>query len=480
MSKRLYLFGAVSLLALNIAAAELSAQTVALEQPVVTELPEETVREARQSERALTRDEKKELQIAMQWYGFYKARIDGDYGPATRRAMTAWQEANNYETTGVLTTRQRAALLAAYNDIIETLDMAQLSDNVAGVQLTAPMGMVQFDRYDAPFAHYAEKNASGVRMSLISQQGDRRRMNGLFEILQTLEEIPAESERERSSRGFTISGLGVDRNARVTVRLSGDHIYGYMLTWPKEQDQLVGFATKTMDETLTSIGEALPVEALDDPAAQNPDLFAGFQIRKPLYAVSGFYVDGDGRVLTTSRIAEECARVTFERDHVAEVAYVDAENGFALLKPEDTLRPLASAQFSQEPVAPRARVAVAGYPYEGILGSASLTRGEFGASEGLAGEETLYRLNITTQAGDIGGAVFDEAGAVIGLLKETEAGTQQLPESVQFAANAEVLMRALGGQGVRVGRHSQTAALDPVDLAAKAKDISVLVQCWGP
>ena len=58
---------------------------------------EETESEARASERALSRDERAALQIALKWEGFSNSTIDASFGPSTRRAMAAWQEASIVE-----------------------------------------------------------------------------------------------------------------------------------------------------------------------------------------------------------------------------------------------------------------------------------------------------------------------------------------------------------------------------------------------
>jgi len=76
--------------------------------------PRETLREAQASERGLSRDDRADLQTALQWFGFYDQRIDAAFGPGTRRSMAAWQADRGFDDTGVLTTRQRAQLLDEY------------------------------------------------------------------------------------------------------------------------------------------------------------------------------------------------------------------------------------------------------------------------------------------------------------------------------------------------------------------------------
>ena len=62
-------------------------------QPAIEDLPDETVTEARANERNLTRDDRFAIQIALQWFGFYRSLIDADFGPGTRNAIAAWQVA---------------------------------------------------------------------------------------------------------------------------------------------------------------------------------------------------------------------------------------------------------------------------------------------------------------------------------------------------------------------------------------------------
>ena len=96
------------------AAPEVAPDVAATAEPVA-EAPaqlDETPAEARRSEAALSREERQELQRALQWDGFYSAAIDGAFGAGTRRSMSDWQTAMGFEVTGVLTTRQRDILIA--------------------------------------------------------------------------------------------------------------------------------------------------------------------------------------------------------------------------------------------------------------------------------------------------------------------------------------------------------------------------------
>jgi len=70
-------------------------EAVIIPQIIIPEIVtiDETPREARASERLLDREGREELQIALQWFGFYTAAIDGSFGRGTRGSMARWQTA---------------------------------------------------------------------------------------------------------------------------------------------------------------------------------------------------------------------------------------------------------------------------------------------------------------------------------------------------------------------------------------------------
>ena len=183
--------------------------------------PDESRQEARDSEALLLPEERLELQSALQWYGFYAGSIDGDYGPGTRKSMSAWQEYQGVDPTGFLTTRQRTALLDAYHGEIATYGFASVTDDKAGITVTLPLNLVEFDHYEPPFAHYKAKAADAPQIVLISQPGDQAAFFGLYDILQSLKSVPLEGERERGEKSFHITGTSADTATTVQAQLNG-------------------------------------------------------------------------------------------------------------------------------------------------------------------------------------------------------------------------------------------------------------------
>ena len=444
--------------------------------PAVAAAPE-SLPEARASEAALDREAKQDLQRALAWFGYYTAGIDGSFGGGTRTSMAAWQRDAGDEPTGVLTTVQRRDLILAWRENQARLGLGPIESAEAGVALTGPLGLVTFDRIEAPFVHYAPKDGSGVRLSLISQGGDAATLGGLYEILQTLDVVPTEGPRSKQADGFSIRGEADGRTTQVRALLRDGHVFGYILSWPLEQDAAAVRATRLMDETMRSIGTPLAASAGYDPEAQRFDMISGLQVRQPRRAASGFFVDGAGRVATAAATVEGCGRITLDRLHDARVV---ARGGpVAVLEPVDALAPMVTARLAPAPGRLRAPVSVGGFPYGGVLGAATLSFGTLEDVRGLDGEADVMRLSLEAQAGDVGGPVLDEAGRVAGMLLPAAADTAtRLPGDVAFAAKPSALRAALSAAGVDPATDETASVLAPEDLTRRAAGMTVLVSCW--
>lgn len=438
---------------------------------------DETVREARSSERLLTAQERRDLQIALQWAGFYNAAIDGSYGRGTRRSMAAWQEANNYEVTGILTTLQRAALLGQYNAVLEGLGLDLVRDDRAGIEIAMPTAEVGFARYEAPFAHYDSTGDIGARVLLISQTGDQNTLFGLYDIMQTLEIVPITGERERKNSSFELVGEDSRIVSETQVSLVNGDIKGFTLIWPAGDEER---RTRVLAEMVKSFNRVPGV--LDPGAGSNAeqaiDLVSGLQVRQPKMSRSGFFVDGSGAVVTTSEVVGDCTRVTLDGDTEVEVLAQDPEAGVALLKPRSPLAPLAVAGINLDVPRLQSEISVAGYSYEGVLSAATLTFGTLADVRGLQGEETLLRLSLTAQEGDAGGPVFDTSGNVVGMLLPKPSDGPQLPEDVSFALEATELAALTSRADVLMRAAPQSGAIAPRDLRLAAQGMTVLVSCW--
>lgn len=438
---------------------------------------DETPQEARLSERLLTAEERRGLQIALKWAGFYKAGIDGAFGRGTRNSMAAWQEANSFEPTGVLTTLQRAALIKQYNAVLDGLGMQVVRDTQAGIEVVMPTREVAFSRYEAPFAHYDSAGEIGARVILISQEGDQTTLFGLYDIMQTLEIVPLNGPRERRNASFSLKGENTRIVSETEVSVQDGQVKGFTLIWPAGDEERRTRVLEEMRKSFARLPGALDPAAGSD-AEQAIDLVSGLQVRQPKRSRSGFFIDGTGAVLTTSEAVRSCDRLTVDGDTEADVLADDAANGVAILRPRASLAPLAVAAFNLTAPRLQSEVSVAGYSYEGVLSAATLTFGKLEDVRGLQGEENLSRLDLKAQPGDAGGPVFDASGNVMGMLLPKSDDGPQLPPEVSFALDSSSIAEVATQAGVELTAADRTGTAAPRDLRLAAQGMTVLVSCW--
>lgn len=444
------------------------------------EPPEETLREAQASEARLTRDERAAIQVALQWFGFYNLGIDAAFGPGTRRAMTAWQEDRGLDATGVLTTRQREALIREYSMELAALGMEEWEDERAGIRIQLPKAMIQFDRYEAPFAHFATRDDSGVRALLISQSGTQATLFGLYEIMQTLDIVPLEGDRQRQANSFVLTGQSDTLRSHTFAQYQRGQIKGWTLIWTPERDEQMERVLPMMQESFATFGDTLPDGIGEASAVQRRDLLSGLTVRRPERSRSGFYIDATGTVLTTASAVDQCQRVTIDEAYSASVIARDDALGIAALRPETPLVPLAFAQFAGTEPRPASQVWISGFGFEDVLTRPLLTGGSLEDVRGLQGEETRLRIGARVMPGDSGGPVFNGNGAMIGLLLPPgDTGDRLLPPEVHFAASADALRAFLTENDIRVGTQSETVSVSPELLTRTAGDLTVLVSCWN-
>ena len=461
-------------------APEVTAEPEPAIEPEPAEAPDETRAEARDSEALLLPEDRKDLQTALQWFGFYASGIDGAFGPGTRNSMAAWQEAQGLEPTGILTTGQRRALLDGWKDELAAFGFTEVVEAESGISVTLPLALVEFDHYEPPFVHYRAKTEGAPRILLISQPGEQAALYGLYDVLQTLESVPLEGARDRGDRDFRIRGTSATTDTTVFAALKGDRIKGWMLISTPGNEARDARIRKVLEQSFKPDGDSVldpGMVAMD--AGTKAGLLSGLEVRKPKLSRTGFFISPEGAVLTTVEAVSQCGRVTIDRTTDAEVALADAASGLALLKPKSPLAPRAVAGFATTSGRPGSEVTVPGYSYEDRLPAPTLTFGTLDDLAGLNGEAGLNRLSLQSLPGDAGGAVLDSSGAVLGmLLSAAPENGRQLPAGVAFALPNAEIARLLAPTGVTPLPATNSSALSPAALADTAMGMTALVSCW--
>ena len=459
----------------------------ALAAPADIAPPQETLAEARDAENVLSPEEKQALQAALAWFDYYDGAIDGAYGKGTRGSFAAWQSAKGFEPTGVLRSAERAQLLAdeAKEKAIYGFDL--VSESESGIEAILPMALIAFQSYEPPFVQFAPRSAGGPRLMLISEPGDRASLAGLYDLLQSMEMVPppgvlAEGEvpdRALGEDSFTINATSDSHATYAWARASKGQVKGFILTWTPDNAAEMTRIVQVTQASFRAIGDKVldpGLVPLDEAARQG--LLTGLTPRKPAFTRSGFYVTQQGAILTFAQDLDSCSRITMDGDLTASLTASDPATGAALLTPAKPLSPPAVAAFAATPAARGAEILVAGYAYGDKLPAPVLTYGRLDEASGLAGEAGIARLSAPVLAGDQGGPVLTNSGAVIGLLTGPSRDTSKtLPAGVVFAADTAALTAFLTRQSLTPTTFSGPP-LTPDALSAAALGMTLRVDCW--
>lgn len=228
------------------------------------------------------------------------------------------------------------------------------------------------------------------------------------------------------------------------------------------------------------LGPGLTTPAVEGGPAEAPDAGA-------LLTGSGFFVTDRGHLVTAYHVVRERDQVRVrlhdsQRALTAAVLKRDARMDLALLKVEAVTRPLALADWEAVPMGLEAYVL--GYPLPGLQGgSVKITGGIVNGEAGLRRERRLFQFSAQVQTGNSGGPVLSPDGLVMGVVqsKLDALGVAQklrdLPQNVNFAVNARVLLDFLSDTGiqaqVRVPRLEHT--LRPYQLLRQTVDSVAMV-----
>ena len=455
--------------------AEATLNTTEENQP---ELPQETLREARTSEARLSKDEKKELQTALKWAGFYNSTIDGLFGRGTRRSMSNWQVAKGYDDTGVLTTSQRAQLLRDYYAILSGLDVGPVTDEKAGITVDMPRAVVAFSDYTAPFAHYPSTDGSLAEVHLISRPGDRNTLYALFDVMQSLEIVPLEGRRKKNRNNFLLTGQNDTIISHTEAYLSGGQIKGFTLVWPASEAEQAQRLIERMGKSFTAHSAVL-ARGVGTELEPGQEELAGISVRSPSKIISGVFINSSGDVVTSSEIDATCEKIEVQGDMTYDLAGHAPELGLSAISPRRSVSPRGYGELTVADNRTGTRVSVAGYSFGGVLNAPTLTHGMIKATKGLQDEPHLNRLELEHFASDAGGAVLGEDGGITGILQPRDSNPdRQLPSDVSFMTESRSVQSFLKDSGIAYSVDLTPSRLAGVDLERHASDIAVWISCW--
>ena len=432
----------------------------------------------------LDEEGRRAVQTALKWFGYYAGLIDGNIGSGSRAAIAAWQTAQGYDPTGVLSADQSASLIDTFRAEDRAFGLETITDPIAGIEISLPMAMLTLDSTTPPFVRYAAKNGSGVTALLISQPGGTQAtLSDLYDLLQKLDIMPVVGDRTLESSYFTLTGRSAKIQTHAYAEIVGGAVKGYVLSWDATKGDQMPRMVAMMQSSFRSTGDVVldPASLPLDEAAKR-GLLAGMSVKNPKATRSGFFIDQAGSVLTTIEAVENCGTITLDQNHGAKVSFADKASGVAVLTPEAAIAPRSVAVFAPDMPHVGSPIAVSGYSYGARLSAPILTQGTLEETQGLNGEQGLLRLALQAMPGDAGGPVLDKAGVVVGLLlpAQIKAG-KDLPDGVAYAISATALAKVLThpqGPSVQMAQSTAVEAPTANALHRALRDMTVLVSCW--
>lgn len=204
---------------------------------------------------------------------------------------------------------------------------------------------------------------------------------------------------------------------------------------------------------------------------------------------SGFVVSRErGYVLTNKHVVRGCGavkvRVAGGESRPAIVHALDRDDDLALLETRLPAGPVVT--FRDDPaVRPGDDVVAVGYPLNGLLADqVNVSTGTVNALAGLYNDLHVLQMSAPVQPGSSGGALFDLAGNVVGVVvtklnaKLVADETGDIPQNVNFAVKGFVARDFLKSQGVAFRTAPSSAKRSNADVGDIGRQVTVLVECW--
>lgn len=188
---------------------------------------------------------------------------------------------------------------------------------------------------------------------------------------------------------------------------------------------------------------------------------------------SGFFVSKNGHIVTNAHvlgdyqfaIAKDSTGKIYELDVIA----IDKQNDLALLQAAKKTEGLTI--MPGQSVGKGLRVYAIGYPQPGIQGTESkITDGIISSMTGLRNDNDSYQISVPIQAGNSGGPLVTESGAVVGVIVATVNArkffsiTGDIPQNVNFAIKPDILEGFLKSNKITPLRPGK-AKLNPLGTA---------------
>jgi len=207
-------------------------------------------------------------------------------------------------------------------------------------------------------------------------------------------------------------------------------------------------------------------------------------------AGSGIFVNEDGFVLTNAHVAGVCKLVLVkaygDKPTTGSIEAVDPRNDLTLIRTRAGYGTPVTFRPQDKPPRLGEDIGVVGYPLPGVLSSEpKATFGQISSVAGMNNDYTLLQISAPIQPGNSGGPVFDERGAVVGVIVSSAspalaAKIGNIPQNINFAIRGEIAQIFMNAHGVGFHTGAGWRKLDTADIADAGVKSTAQVLCLKP
>lgn len=243
---------------------------------------------------ALSEAERKAMQDALGWLGFYNGVVDGAYGKRTIEALIGYQQSLAAAPDGVVTPKQLGALKSAAAKAKAAVGFTLIDDAATGVRMGAPLKFLDKRESGAKYSNFASADGE-VGLYLKETSGD---LATLFKTLTSAPNRKVTYKYLKPDSFFVVAGEeGEKKFYRRYVAAPGDAREGktlrsFAFLYPKARAKAldpVALAVANAFEPFPSAvppAPASPLTPSPTPTPQSPKLSAVALVVMPGLAIT--------------------------------------------------------------------------------------------------------------------------------------------------------------------------------------------------
>lgn len=446
---------------------------------------------AERSYNALSVDDRIRLQVMLIAVGHLDAVPNVSFNQRTLAAIRQYQRSYGGHETGVLNDAQIKALEVGADRMMRLWGFRKVRHPRTGHPLWIPTGLAfEQEQHDSGIT-FSRKGVAVIRFRTLANRDISSAYSGALQPFRGDGQVIEYQVKRRDF--FAISTSYPKRGTKHYQRYErvASGIVGFEFYWnTAHEDYKFERVAALMSASLWSSTTGAPFidppqifDALTEDATQQHDVSPA-----TTSSGTGLFVSRDGYILTNAHVVEGCeAVIVTESTGIrteARVTARDVVNDLALLKADFTPNEIATFRSG---VRLGEGIAAFGFPLTSVLASSgNFTLGNVTALAGLGDDSRYMQISAPVQPGNSGGPLFDMAGNVVGVvsaklnaLRIMVATSGDIPQNVNFAIKEAMATNFLESNRVKFNVGRSGLQMEPADVADRARDVSVFIQCSG-